>query len=61
MLSQFWQVFSSTLAAFFGVQKESNRQRDFQSNSPIPYILMGIFLAFAVVVGLILLVQQVLS
>ncbi|MBB1360787.1 DUF2970 domain-containing protein [Shewanella sp. SR44-4] len=56
-----WRVFSSTLAAFFGVQTEKNRQKDFQNQSPLPFIIMGIILAIALVISLILIVNQVLS
>ncbi|MGI2261065.1 DUF2970 domain-containing protein [Shewanella sp. GXUN23E] len=56
-----WQIFSSTLAAFFGVQNNTNRQRDFQDSSPLPYIFMGILLAAVLVGLLVLIVQQVLS
>ncbi|KVX01897.1 DUF2970 domain-containing protein [Shewanella frigidimarina] len=56
-----WRVFSSTVAAFFGVQTEQNRQKDFQTQSPLPFIIMGIILAIALVISLILIVNQVLS
>ncbi|QDE29801.1 MULTISPECIES: DUF2970 domain-containing protein [Shewanella] len=56
-----WQVFSSTVAAFFGVQTEQNRQKDFKTQSPLPFIIMGIILAIALVISLILVVNQVLS
>ncbi|ARD24166.1 MULTISPECIES: DUF2970 domain-containing protein [Shewanella] len=58
----FWRVFSSTVAAFFGVQTEDNRQRDFQqSNSPLPFIFMGIALAIIMILSLIFIVNQVLA
>ncbi|MDD8060967.1 MULTISPECIES: DUF2970 domain-containing protein [Shewanella] len=57
----FWRVFSSTVAAFFGVQTEQNRQKDFQSQSPLPFIIMGIILAIGLVISLILIVNQVLN
>lgn len=44
------QVIKSVLAAFFGVQSEKNRQRDFQQSSPLPYILVGLVLAGVFVV-----------
>jgi hypothetical protein len=56
-----WQVFSSTLAAFFGVQSNANRQRDFRNHSPLAYIAMGVFMAVLLVVTLILLVNHVLA
>ncbi|MCT7941241.1 MULTISPECIES: DUF2970 domain-containing protein [Shewanella] len=56
-----WQVFSSTIAAFFGVQTDKNRQRDFKTTSPIPFILMGIMLTVFLVLTLVAIVNQVLS
>ncbi len=55
------QLLLSTLAAFFGVQTQQNRQRDFQSASPLPFIIMGIVLAILLVISLITLVNLVLS
>ena len=43
----FWQVFSSTVAAAFGVQSSKNRERDFTHGKPSHFIAMGI--AFTVV------------
>ncbi|MBB1269391.1 DUF2970 domain-containing protein [Shewanella sp. SR44-3] len=56
-----WQVFTSTLAAFFGVQSNANRRRDFQNHSPLAYIAMGIIMAVVLVFSLVLLVNQVLA
>ncbi|MCL1067568.1 DUF2970 domain-containing protein [Shewanella olleyana] len=57
-----WRVFTSTVAAFFGVQTEDNRQRDFnQNSSPLPFIFMGIALAALMILSLIFIVNQVLS
>lgn len=61
MLRQFWNLLLSTLAAFFGVQSEKNRTRDFQTGSPIPFIIMGIALAIALVFTLLFIVSQVLG
>ena len=62
MLTRFWQVFVSTLAAFFGVQSEKNRHRDFNENeSPLAFIFMGIIMAILLVFGLIFIVSQVTS
>lgn len=60
MLNKMWRLFSSTLAAFFGVQSDKNRQHDFQTNSPLPFIIMGIILAAILVATLLFIVQQVL-
>lgn len=51
----------SVIAAFFGVQSESNRQRDFKHGSPLTYIIVGVLLAAAMVFGLIALVNWVLA
>ncbi|MBW8184495.1 DUF2970 domain-containing protein [Shewanella nanhaiensis] len=61
MLFKAWQLFSSTLAAFLGVQSDKNRLRDFQTSSPIPFIIMGIVLAAIFVITLLLVVKQVLA
>ncbi|MCG9720427.1 DUF2970 domain-containing protein [Shewanella sp. Isolate7] len=55
------QLFLSTLAAFFGVQTEQNRVRDFQASSPLPFIVTGILLAIALVASLIFIVKLVLN
>ncbi|NRD75671.1 DUF2970 domain-containing protein [Shewanella sp. VB17] len=60
MLSKTWRLFSSTLAAFFGVQSDKNRQRDFQTNSPLPFIIMGLILAVILVTTLLLITKLVL-
>ncbi|QIR16270.1 DUF2970 domain-containing protein [Shewanella aestuarii] len=61
MVLSIWRVFSSTVAAFFGVQTEQNRHRDFQQQSPLPFIIMGVILAFVFVIGLLAIVSQVLE
>jgi len=48
----FWQVLGSVLAAFFGVQSERNRARDFTHGRPLHYILVG--LGMTVVLVLVL-------
>ncbi|BCV64895.1 DUF2970 domain-containing protein [Shewanella carassii] len=62
MLGRYWRYLYSTLAAFFGVQSESNRLKDFSSHSsPLPYIITGVLLAALLVLGLLLLVNRVLA
>lgn len=56
----FMAVVLSVIAAFFGVQTERNRQRDFSAGKPIHYILIGIVLAVVFVLGLMGLVSLVL-
>lgn len=61
MFDNIWRLFSSTLAAFLGVQSDKNRLRDFKSNSPVPFIIMGIVLAVIFVATLLFIVKQVLA
>lgn len=52
---------ASVFRAWFGVQSEANRQRDFASNDPKPFIIAGILFTVALVVGVIVLVNIALS
>ncbi|WP_299494764.1 DUF2970 domain-containing protein [uncultured Shewanella sp.] len=61
MLKNFWHLLISTLAAFFGVQSEQNRVRDFQTKSIVPFIIMGVFIAIIFVGSLLFIVTQVLG
>ncbi|WP_084266991.1 DUF2970 domain-containing protein [Shewanella marina] len=56
-----WQVISSTLLAFLGVQSQQNRRRDFAQGSPIVFIITGIVMAILFVIVLIILVNLVLN
>jgi len=51
----------SVFRAWFGVQSDANRQRDFATNDPKPFIIAGIIFAVAMVFGVILLVNIALS
>ncbi|EPC04311.1 hypothetical protein L861_03045 [Litchfieldella anticariensis FP35 = DSM 16096] len=44
-----WEVIKSVLAAFFGVQKERQRQHDFQHGKPGAFIAVGIVMAAVLV------------
>ena len=59
-LIRFWRLLLSTLAAFLGVQTDANRRKDFQSHSPIPFILMGLVLAIFLILALIVTIKLVL-
>lgn len=56
-----FQTFLSVIAAFFGVQTDKNRQRDFNKKSPVPFIVVGIILAVLMVIGIMLIVKWVLA
>jgi hypothetical protein len=47
-----WRVIKSVLAAFFGVQKETRRQEDFQSESPARFILVAIALGVVLILAI---------
>jgi hypothetical protein len=55
------QVFKAVAGALIGVQSEQQRQQDFNSSSPIPYIVVGIIVTVLFVVTLLLIVSTVLS
>lgn len=54
-------VLGSVFRAWFGVQTEKNRQRDFSSNDPKPFIIAGIIFAVVMVIGVIIAVNIALS
>ena len=45
-----WGVIKSVLAAFFGVQKERQRQHDFEHGKPLAFILVGLLMGVVFVV-----------
>lgn len=55
-----WQVLSSILMSFFGVQNEETRQRDFTHGKPSQFIIVGLVITFGFIVMLYLLVKLVL-
>jgi uncharacterized membrane protein YidH (DUF202 family) len=56
-----WQVIKAVLGAFIGVQSEKQRKLDFQTNSIVPYIVVGVIVALLFVATLILTVSLVLG
>jgi hypothetical protein len=55
-----WQVIQSVLAAFFGVQTEAARQRDFTRGRPMHYIVIGLIATALFVLTIVLVVKLVL-
>ncbi len=55
-----WQVIKSVAAAFFGVQTEQNRQRDFTRGKPVQFIIIGLLATALFVVVMMLVVRLVL-
>ncbi len=51
------QVLFSVLASFFGVQSQLNYQRDFQNQSVVPYVVVGVLMVAILVLSLALLVS----
>lgn len=56
-----WQVVMSVLAAMIGIQKNKNRERDFQQGNPLAFILVGIVLTVLFIFALMWVVSVVLS
>ncbi len=55
------QILKAVFGAFIGVQSEQQRQQDFQTQGPLPYIIAGVIVTLCFVLGLILVVRLVLS
>ncbi len=55
------QVAQSVLAAFFGVQSERNRERDFKHGSGKTFVIAGLIGAVLFIVVIALVVKLVLS
>jgi hypothetical protein len=56
-----WQVLTSVLAAFFGVQSEAKRRRDFTHGKPHQYILLAIIATVLFILAVFALVKLVLA
>lgn len=56
-----WQVLTSVLAAFFGVQSEAKRQRDFTHGKPHQFIMLGILATIAFILLVFGLVKLILT
>lgn len=57
----FIEVMFSVLASAFGVQSSKNRKRDFARGNPIHFIIVGILFTVMFVVGMIMLVNTILT
>lgn len=55
-----WQVAKSVGAAFFGVQSEANRQRDFTRGRPVQFIVIGLMATALFVLLMAFIVKLVL-
>jgi hypothetical protein len=53
------QVFKSVIAAFIGVQSETNRRLAFENGSLSTYIIVGLIVTIAFVGAIILLVSSI--
>lgn len=56
-----WEVIVSVFRAWFGVQTEKNRKRDFSTNDPTPFIIAGVIFALVMIVGVMIAVKLALS
>ena len=57
----FFQVLQSVLAAIFGVQSSGNRERDFKKGRAGDYIGVYVVIVIAIVIGMFVVVNMVLS
>lgn len=55
------QIFKAVAGAMIGVQSEEQRRQDFNSQSPIPYIIAGVLFSLFFVLTLVLIVSWVLA
>tara|TARA_X000001036_G_scaffold97108_1_gene89966 strand:+ start:1046 stop:1240 length:195 start_codon:yes stop_codon:yes gene_type:complete len=51
----------SVLASFIGIQSNVNRERDFKSNSPVLFIVIGIIVTIFFIMSLYFLVYFILG
>jgi len=58
--SSIWQTFKSVAAAFFGVQTETNRKRDFSQGKLSHFIITGIIAVIIFIACLIAVVSFVI-
>lgn len=56
----FFQILVSAIGAAIGVQRSEVRERDFQSNSPVPFILAGLIVTFVFIGTLLTVVYLVI-
>lgn len=57
----FLGLLQSTVAAIFGIQSDENRKKDFASGDASQFITMGIIAVVVLVVGMVVVVNQVLE
>jgi len=57
----FWQIVFSTLAAFFGVQSNKNRERDFKHGNIYAYIVSGLIFTALFIFTVVMVVKMVLE
>ena len=55
------QIIKAVAGAFIGVQSEQQRQQDFNTQSPLPYIIVGVVMTLLFIAALITIVTIVLS
>lgn len=53
-------VLASVFRAWFGVQSEAARQRDFQSRSATPFIIAGVIFVVVMVLAVMTVVRSVI-
>jgi len=57
--TNWFQIIRSVLASMIGVQSDKNRQQDFTTGRPAPFIIAGIVAVFLFIVLLVFIVSLV--
>lgn len=52
-------VVQSVLASMIGVQSQQKREQDFQQNTVLPYVVVGLIAVALFVIGLVLIVSWI--
>ncbi|MCV2884370.1 DUF2970 domain-containing protein [Aestuariibacter sp. AA17] len=60
-MSNLGRVLKSVAASAFGVQSQSNYERDFKDTSVVPYVVVGVLFVAIFVIGLALLVNWLVA
>lgn len=57
----FWQLLTSTMAAFIGVQSNANRERDFKHGKFSHFLAIGILFGLTFVLSIIAVVNIIMN
>lgn len=60
-IRRWWRTLLGVLAGFFGVQSDTNRERDFREGRTLHFIVVGVVMAVLFALFVILMVRLALS